>query len=737
MADIRLGQSSTGKWKLTLTNNDTRVPANVEIPVTLRYQGANPVTLTVRRGSTSEATTEWYTQLGTSINTNEITVSGEKTVGDTTYRVTAVNWISVTPAGGGGDDPTLSLSYSGGNISYNGGTATVNIDSNTGWTISSNQSWATLSTTSGNGNGSTVVSFTSNSGQSTRTVTLTAKTTDNRITKTLQITQNANPTPPTPTPTLTISASKTSGVSADGETVTITITSNTDWTLASNQSWATLGTTSGSNNGTSSLSIGANTATGASSRSVTITATYGNNQQQTVTITQNAPSEAPYLTITLSSSSIGSDGGTIGITVSSNTGWTLYLSSQAESYASINPVSGSGNGGSTLTINRNDSTESRNIRVYAKYTNGSSEVTHKDVEQAGVTPSLSIEANKVTVSSASEEVELTITSNIDWEMSISESWASVPLPHSGSGNGVKMLSINAYEGDQPRQVTVTVSGSGLSDSVTITQNGNYYLNFWDTDRNKLTDIAWDEDGRFQLHVDSNIEWTIAASDSSWISIVDNAGNPKSGGDGNDYNVYVRFSHNASQTDTREGTITISPVDSSLEVPDDTINVFQNKQEPPFAVFVDTVQTVDGNRTSSYEITDFSVCANTYWQIVSLNTDWISTGTGCVGNSTSQLPDGKQWNTLNISPNPTVSERNGTIIIRGQNSEQFDSASIRQTRGFSTIDLDCSTTTIPSAAGGVNIYVTSNQRWYISEMGDMTIEGYPSTQVFESGTTIHL
>lgn len=102
MADIRLGQTASGKWKVSLSNNDVNVPAGVVIPVTLMYQNNNPVTLNVQKNSTAgPIVTEWYTPLGDEIDTSLISFNGERTVGDKTYRVVNIRW-TVVPAGGGG-----------------------------------------------------------------------------------------------------------------------------------------------------------------------------------------------------------------------------------------------------------------------------------------------------------------------------------------------------------------------------------------------------------------------------------------------------------------------------------------------------------------------------------------------------------------------------------------------------------------------------------------------------------
>lgn len=72
------------------------------------------------------------------------------------------------------EDRALTFSQSNLNVAYtNNSTASFNIISNINWTLSSNQSWLTLSSSSGSGLGSITVTATLNPGQVSRTATVT------------------------------------------------------------------------------------------------------------------------------------------------------------------------------------------------------------------------------------------------------------------------------------------------------------------------------------------------------------------------------------------------------------------------------------------------------------------------------------------------------------------------------------------------------------------------------------
>ena len=95
--------------------------------------------------------------------------------------------------GGSGGGSSLSLSPSPVNASFDAGSTTVNVSSNTSWTVTPDASntWCTVNTTAGSNNGSFVVSYTENTGTAARTATITVKTTDNAVTRMLVVKQNA------------------------------------------------------------------------------------------------------------------------------------------------------------------------------------------------------------------------------------------------------------------------------------------------------------------------------------------------------------------------------------------------------------------------------------------------------------------------------------------------------------------------------------------------------------------
>lgn len=200
---------------------------------------------------------------GADSRTATITVTG----GGLTRTVTVIqagtvtNTLVVTPA-------TQSVAATAGNTTFG-------VTSNVSWTASDNQTWLTLSPSSGTNNGNITASFSANTSSASRTATITVI--GGGLTRTVTVVQagvSAN--------TLTVTPSSQSVASTAGST-SFGVTSNVSWTASDNQTWLTLSPSSGTNNGNITASFSANTSS--ASRTATITVT-GGGLTRTVTVAQ-------------------------------------------------------------------------------------------------------------------------------------------------------------------------------------------------------------------------------------------------------------------------------------------------------------------------------------------------------------------------------------------------------------------------------------------------------------------
>jgi hypothetical protein len=87
--------------------------------------------------------------------------------------------------------------------------------------------------------------------------------------------------------------------------------------------------------------------------------------------------------------------------------------------------------------------------------------------QAGATSTLTVSPSTLSFGSGSGSQSATISSNVSWTASANQSWITVS-PASGSNNGSISVSV-AQNAGASRSGTVTVSGGGLSRTISVTQ----------------------------------------------------------------------------------------------------------------------------------------------------------------------------------------------------------------------------------------------------------------------------
>jgi hypothetical protein len=189
-----------------------------------------------------------------------------------------------------------SLSFTAG-----GGSQSIAVSSNTGWTVASSESWASVSPASSANNGTVTVTTSANASTGQRTATLTVS--GGGITRTVNLTQNG-----TTAPSYTLNVSPASlSFAASGGSQSFAVSSNTNWTVSSSESWATVTPASGTNSGT--VTVIAATHTGNSPRTGILTLS-GGGLTQTVAVTQASTQQ-----VIVNPSTPGGNQGTIDISL--------------------------------------------------------------------------------------------------------------------------------------------------------------------------------------------------------------------------------------------------------------------------------------------------------------------------------------------------------------------------------------------------------------------------------------
>ncbi|MCX6250948.1 MAG: BACON domain-containing carbohydrate-binding protein [Bacteroidetes bacterium] len=385
--------------------------------------------------------------------------------------------------------PTLNVLPSNQNVPNTAGSTTFNVTSNSSWTVTSNQTWCTV-TPSGTGNGTITANYAQNTTINSRVanITVTVATLTPVI---VTVTQAAG------LPTLSVLPPNQNVPNTIGSTA-FTVTSNTNWTVVSDQTWCTV-TPSGTGNGTITANYTDNP--NITTRIANVTVTVTGLTPVIVTVTQAAG--APTLGVTPSNQNVPAPTGSTTFNVTSNTNWTAVSN---QSWCTVTP-SGTGNG--TITANYTDNT-TVNTRV-ANITVTVATLTPLvvTVTQSGTAPTLNIVPSNQDVPAPAGQTNFTVTSNSSWTVVSDQSWC-VPTS-AGSGNGTIYANYADNTTVNPRIANLTVTVAGLSPSiVTVTQSGEApTLNVTPPNQN----VTYTS-GSTNFSVTSNSNWTVV-SDQTW------------------------------------------------------------------------------------------------------------------------------------------------------------------------------------------------------------------------------
>ncbi len=368
----------------------------------------------------------------------------------------------------------LTVSPSNRNVSSSSGNTTFDVSSNVSWTVSESVSWITsVSSASGSNNGRFTVNFNANGTTSERSGTI--RVTGGGITRNVTVTQAGSGV----TNQLTVTPSNRNVSNSSGNT-TFTVSSDVSWTVSESVSWITsVSPASGSNNGSFAVNYSANGTT--SQRTGTITVS-GGGITRNVTVTQAASNDIPSDVMPIPQNVTATVvGGTIRVdwqmpNTTNVTGFKLVR--QFNSGASQRPKDGkirNANARSfTDEANLPDGTYSYMVRAY--YTSGGemnyplSEPAVAKIPGGDVTTSLTVSPSNRNVSNSSGNTTFGVTSNVSWTVSESVSWITSVSPASGSNNGSFTVNYSANGTTNQRTGTITVSGSGITRNVTVTQS---------------------------------------------------------------------------------------------------------------------------------------------------------------------------------------------------------------------------------------------------------------------------
>jgi alpha-tubulin suppressor-like RCC1 family protein len=313
----------------------------------------------------------------------------------------------------------------------------IEVTSNTAWTVSSLAGWLSATPTSGEGDVTVTISYEENLTTSQRSDSFTIGGQSHTIT------QAAAPAVTTIDPT-------TKNVDSAASSYTIDVTSNSSWSVSGLAGWLTASHMSGTGNATVTITYDENLATSERSDSFTIGG-------ESHTVTQAAAPEVT--TIDPTSKNVGSASSSYTIAVTSNTSWSL---SGLAGWLSASPMSGTGDATLTINYNENSATSERSD----SFTIGGQSHT---VTQAAAPAVTTINPASKNAGSTASSYTIAITSNTSWSVSGLAGWLSAS-PMSGTGNATVTINYDENLATSERGDSFTIGGQSHTIAQAATAN---------------------------------------------------------------------------------------------------------------------------------------------------------------------------------------------------------------------------------------------------------------------------
>ncbi|MDX2189451.1 MAG: BACON domain-containing carbohydrate-binding protein, partial [Bacteroidota bacterium] len=160
-----------------------------------------------------------------------------------------------------------------------------------------------------------------------------------------------------------------------------------------------------------------------------------------------------------------SSGGPMVITVSGNMNWTVLT---AQPWLTVSSAKGTGTKVLTVSALNFTGTGTRLTQLTILGVLGNSQFIN--VTQTGAVAVLTISSNLVTYQASGSIQNVSVTSNLNWSVSGLPTWITVSTTN-GYGNGVISINTQTNSLITHRSYTFTISGSGLTQFINITQTG--------------------------------------------------------------------------------------------------------------------------------------------------------------------------------------------------------------------------------------------------------------------------
>ena len=153
------------------------------------------------------------------------------------------------------------------------------------------------------------------------------------------------------------------------------------------------------------------------------------------------------------------------ISVTSNVDWTV---SCPDTWVTVSPAAGTGNGSFKITVTANDKFETRSSTVTVKAGDKSASVK---VSQLSLTPSILVNPTALEIEAVGGTANVDVTANSPWTVTVPEDcgWITAE-PASGEGNGKVTLTVAASDVRVARSAVITFKETVGNSTMTVTVN---------------------------------------------------------------------------------------------------------------------------------------------------------------------------------------------------------------------------------------------------------------------------
>jgi hypothetical protein len=397
--------------------------------------------------------------------------------------------VTVTQAGA---NAYLTAEPANRDVDQNEGKTTFDVKSNISWIVSESEDWLSVTPEIGKGDGVLIVAYDKNSSVDKRVGKLTLS--GDGLSVDLTVTQSSTK------PYLTAEPANRDVGHKEGKT-TFDVTSNISWTISESEDWLSVTPVEGKGDGILTVAYDKNCSIDKRVGKLTLS---GGGLTVDLTVTQTG--ENVYLTAEPANRDVDHKESKTTFDVKSNISWTV---SESETWLSVVPAEGKGDGTLTVAYDKNRSVDKRIGKLSLSGDGIKVELT---VTQAGAKPYLTAEPANQNVSYLADTTTFEIKSNLSWKVSENEDWLSV-TPGEAKGKGIIKVAYDGNSSVDKRVGKLTVTGDGLTVDVTVTQAGeNVYL----TAEPEKQDVDY-EAGKTSFDIKSNMAWTVTES-VDWLNI---------------------------------------------------------------------------------------------------------------------------------------------------------------------------------------------------------------------------